>query len=60
MEFSDWFKWFTHCSICHIVNTRLLSLQKTWRDASFHGQWKGRTAGGCFNYPDTFLNNPQV
>lgn len=22
------------------------------------GGWKGKTAGGCANYPDTFINNP--
>lgn len=60
MEFSDWLSWFTHCSLCRIINTSVISLQKTWHDATFHSQWRGKTAGGCFNYKDTFLNNPQV
>ena len=60
MEFSDWCRWFTNASICRIVNTRVLSLRKTWHDATFHGGWQGRTAGGCVNNRDTFLHNPQV
>ena len=59
MEFSDWLEWFTDCSVCRIVNTSVLSLRKTWHDASFHGKWQGRSAGGSVNQ-DTFLNNPQV
>ena len=23
------------------------------------GEWKGRTAGGCQNHPQSYLNNPQ-
>ena len=60
MEFSDWLKWFTHCSVCRIVNTSVFSLRKRWRSATFHGQWREKTAGGCYEYADTFFNNPQV
>ena len=60
MELHDWTQWFTDVSICRQVNTKLLSLQKTWHESLFHGEWKGRTAGGCINHKDTFLNNPQV
>ena len=48
----------THTSLQ--VNTSLLSLQKTWHEAMFHGEWKGRSAGGSVNNRDTFLHNQQV
>jgi calpain-5 len=59
MELHDWVKWFTDVSICRQVNTRLLSLQKTWYEGTFQGEWKGRSAGGSVNNKDTFLHNPQ-
>ena len=60
MEFHDWCQWFTHASVCRIVNTRVLSLQKTWHEGVFSGRWVGRTAGGSVNNRETFLHNPQV
>ena len=59
MEFHDWCQWFTHASVCRIVNTRALSLQKTWHEGVFSGRWVGRSAGGCINNRETFLHNPQ-
>jgi calpain-5 len=59
MEFHDWRTFFTHCTVCHIVNTRVLTLRKTWNDSIFHGKWQGRSAGGSVNNLDTFFNNPQ-
>ena len=47
-------------SMSQQVNTSLLSLQKNWHEGTFHGEWKGRSAGGSVNNRETFLHNPQV
>jgi len=61
MSFVDFCKHFSTLSICHRVNTSLLSLQKRWYDSLFHGVWvKPMRAGGCANNQETFFNNPQV
>ena len=60
MEFHDFVRYFTHVNICRIVNTRVLSLRKSWHEKEFHGKWEGRSAGGSVNNSDTFLFNPQV
>ncbi|XP_065836926.1 calpain-5-like isoform X2 [Oscarella lobularis] len=59
MDFEDWSKYFTQCSICRIINTSILSIHKTWHEAKHVGQWIGEKAGGCINNKDTFLKNPQ-
>ncbi|CAI8004166.1 Calpain-5, partial [Geodia barretti] len=59
MELHDWVHWFTDVSLCRQVNTSLLSLQKNWHEGTFHGEWKGRSAGGSVNNRETFLHNPQ-
>ncbi len=60
MELGDWVEWFSSVCICRQVNTKLLSLEKTWHEALFNGSWKKPMAGGCVNNKDTFCNNPQV
>jgi len=61
MTFVDFCKHFSNLSICHRVNTSMLSLQKRWHDSEFHGAWiRPHRAGGCSNHRDTFFNNPQV
>lgn len=30
-----------------------------WHRCRVTAQWKGRTAGGCPNFADTYCNNPQ-
>lgn len=59
MDLHDWSQWFTDVSMCRQVNTSLLSLEKTWHEYLFHGEWKGRSSGGCVNNKDTFCHNPQ-
>ncbi|KAL5506663.1 hypothetical protein EMCRGX_G008375 [Ephydatia muelleri] len=59
MEVKDWCSIFTQASVCYLVNTRVLTLQKTWHEAAFHGRWTQTTSGGCLNHRDTFLTNPQ-
>ncbi|XP_076323559.1 calpain-5-like isoform X1 [Tachypleus tridentatus] len=66
MPFEDFCRHFTDMSICHMVNTSWFSFSKSWREASFQGQWttgpKGTAtdrAGGCLNHRNTFLRNPQ-
>jgi calpain-5 len=64
MSFDDWLKWFDDVGMVHVINNRLHSLGKVWYEHKFQGKWNAETktfsAGGCVNYPDTFLKNPQV
>ncbi|MBN3303416.1 CAN5 protein, partial [Amia calva] len=65
MAFEDWCKFFTDVDICRIINTSLLSVQKTWHEGRFLGSWTKNTepllnrCGGCMNHRQTFLQNPQ-
>ena len=60
MSYDDWLSQFHDVSLVYLVNTKFFSLAKRWHCYDFNGEWKGTSAGGCVNYPDTFLNNPQV
>lgn len=60
MCLDDWVKWFDDVSMIHVNNVSQLALGSRWYEHIFQGAWQGETAGGCVNYPDTFLNNPQV
>eukprot|EP01135_Chromosphaera_perkinsii_P005219 Nk52_evm2s326 gene=Nk52_evmTU2s326 len=59
MCLEDVIKHFDSFIVCRIVNTRILSLQKTWRLKHAKGGWRARVnAGGCVNHP-SYLSNPQ-
>lgn len=60
MCLDDWVKWFDDVSMIHVNNVPQLALGSRWYEHIFQGAWQRETAGGCVNYPDTFLNNPQV
>jgi hypothetical protein len=66
MAFDDFIKSFTKVEICHIVNTAVVSIKKSWSEAVFRGKWtagvkgsKKDRSGGCDKHP-SFLYNPQV
>ncbi|XP_062917071.1 calpain-5-like isoform X1 [Mobula hypostoma] len=65
MAFQDWCELFTNVISCRLINTSLWSIHKTWDEVILRGAWKIHEdpflnrAGGCTNYLDTFLQNPQ-
>ncbi|XP_062262442.1 calpain-5-like [Platichthys flesus] len=65
MSFADWCKYFTDADICRIINTSLISIDKTWNEAVHFGSWTKNSdpllnrCGGCANHKQTFLQNPQ-
>ncbi|XP_074661230.1 calpain-5-like isoform X2 [Tubulanus polymorphus] len=65
MTFDDFLANFTHIEICHIVNTSIFSLKKTWHEKVFTGKWSkgsreaGKDRSGGSDKHETFLNNPQ-
>lgn len=59
MSFEDFCRYFTSIDICHMINTSLISLSKTWKEDVVEGEWKRNRCGGCANNR-TFLENPQV
>nr|XP_022343064.1 calpain-5-like [Crassostrea virginica]XP_022343065.1 calpain-5-like [Crassostrea virginica] len=58
MSFEDFCRYFTSIDICHMINTSLISLSKTWKEDVVEGEWKRNRCGGCANNR-TFLENPQ-
>ncbi|XP_062342222.1 calpain-5-like [Osmerus eperlanus] len=65
MSFADWCKYFTFADVCHVINTSLDGIDKTWKEVVHFGSWtkhaeplKNR-CGGCINNKQTFLQNPQ-
>lgn len=60
MSFDDFCRHFTTVTICMLVNTSMFTIHKTYNEGSFKSKWEGRAAGGCVNYKDTFLHNPQI
>ncbi|XP_046876365.1 calpain-5-like isoform X2 [Hypomesus transpacificus] len=65
MSFADWCKYFTSAVVCHIINTSLDGINKTWNEVMHFASWtkhveplKNR-CGGCIYNKNTFLQNPQ-
>jgi len=60
MPWDDFVEQFTDVSINHVINTSLFSFYKTWKQYNVNGSWtKPGRCGGCLNYPESFLANPQ-
>ncbi|XP_069748966.1 calpain-5-like [Narcine bancroftii] len=65
MMFQDWCELFTNVIACRLINTSFWSIHKTWDEVILDGAWKIHEdplinrAGGCTNYLETFLQNPQ-
>ncbi|XP_065645117.1 calpain-5 isoform X2 [Hydra vulgaris] len=59
MSFDDFCKHFTNITICMLVNTSVISFNKTYHEGSLKSKWEGNSAGGCVNNKETFLRNPQ-
>ncbi|KAJ8276763.1 hypothetical protein COCON_G00085150 [Conger conger] len=65
MAFDDWCTFFTDVDICRVINTSVLSLEKTWHEAVHISSWTRHSepllnrCGGCMNHRQTFLQNPQ-
>ncbi|CAG5117369.1 unnamed protein product [Candidula unifasciata] len=45
-------------STCEFTLTRFSNPYKKHLDQRITGQWKGKTAGGCANNRETYINNP--
>ncbi|XP_029436793.1 calpain-5-like [Rhinatrema bivittatum] len=64
MSFDDFCQYFTDLVVCRRINTRLLSLHKTWAEALLFSEWRQspdplkNRSGGCSNN-QTFMQNPQ-
>ncbi|KAJ7996655.1 hypothetical protein DPEC_G00239290 [Dallia pectoralis] len=65
MAFTDWCQYFTDADVCRLINTSLLSTEKTWHEVVQFGSWTKDTdpmsnrCGGCMNNKATFLQNHQ-
>ncbi|XP_038642930.1 calpain-5-like [Scyliorhinus canicula] len=65
MNFEDFSTYFTDLVVCRQINTSLFSFHKTWAEATRFSEWivcaypLQNRSGGCLNYRDTFLQNPQ-
>jgi hypothetical protein len=57
MSWSDFTTHFENLYVCRVFKTALEG--GTWHRYIAHGEWKGRSAGGCPNSPDTAQFNPQ-
>ncbi|KAK7873950.1 hypothetical protein R5R35_012960 [Gryllus longicercus] len=66
LPLEDFINNFSQLTICHLFNTNLFAVNKTWKESSVRGLWstgvkgsKSDRAGGCDSFPETFLRNPQ-
>lgn len=44
MPFDDFLTHFSELSICRLINTSIVSLSKTWKEAQFFGSWKATSS----------------
>ncbi|XP_064639274.1 calpain-5-like [Lineus longissimus] len=57
MSYDDFCKYFERIYICHMFNTSVLSIKKTWHETILHSEWaKPDRAGGCGNHRSHLLN----
>jgi len=56
ISFDDWKKYYTTMNICRLYND---SEGHVYSRYIMKGYWDGPEAGGCFNFPATWKNNPQ-
>ncbi|EDO34860.1 predicted protein [Nematostella vectensis] len=61
MEFDDFCREFTDCTLCHVINKAMIhKVFKQWHIYKHNYNWtQGQNAGGCVQNQDTFLKNPQ-
>ncbi|ESO86333.1 hypothetical protein LOTGIDRAFT_129270 [Lottia gigantea] len=59
MSFDDFCRYFTTIDVCHIVNTSVFTVKKSYYKYVLTGEWRRpHLAGGCGNH-NSFLKNPQ-
>jgi len=56
MSFEDWKKYYSTLNVCRLYND---SEGHIYSRYIMKGYWDGVEAGGCFNFPQTWKNNPQ-
>uniref|UniRef100_A0A4W4DNT7 Calpain catalytic domain-containing protein n=1 Tax=Electrophorus electricus TaxID=8005 RepID=A0A4W4DNT7_ELEEL len=65
MEFGDFCHYFTDMVVCRLVKRSLLWTRHRWGEECLLGEWTHREmdrrsrCGGCSNFRETFLHNPQ-
>lgn len=63
MSYKDFVKYFDQLEICHVSPEVMAGCEcdtALWHVNQFDGEWiGGETAGGCRNYLETFVHNPQ-
>ncbi|XP_072033626.1 calpain-5-like [Amphiura filiformis] len=65
MPFDSFVTLFTSLIICRMPNKSYLSISRTWNENLYKSAWKydaepkKNRAGGCVNFKDTYLQNPQ-
>jgi len=63
MSYKDFVKYFDQLEICHVSPEVMAGCEcdtALWHVNQFDGEWiGGETAGGCRNYLESFVHNPQ-
>ena len=67
MPWSEFFRYMSEVCVVHQMNTSLISFSPRYTETVFQGEWKhdlsrqhlSHRAGGCPNFRDSFLWNPQ-